>query len=83
MDDLDVHQASRQQAEGRIAEIWQELAVGEACRGSTPETWMIAEEELLDELTELELALLTRDPGPDARTNTRGQTGRWGGAPPA
>ncbi len=47
-------------AEERIAEIWRELAVGEAC-SVEPTHWKITEEALLDELTELELSLLPRN----------------------
>jgi len=33
--------------------------MGEACAATMPEIWKVLEEELLDELAELELSLLT------------------------
>lgn len=55
---------TRRYAEERIAEIQRELAVGETCAGPVPEIWKVVEEELLDELAELELSLLTNEVGP-------------------
>lgn len=51
------HQVRR--CEERIDEIRSELAVGEACAGTGTEIWEAVEEELLDELTGLELFLLS------------------------
>lgn len=68
-------------AEERIAEIQHELVVGEECAGAAPETWKLVEEELLDDLAELELFLLTGKPG---SYTTRGQppeAGKEGSVP--
>lgn len=57
-------QQNSRSAEERIAEIQHELVTGGACADAVPETWKIVEEELLDELAELELFLLTGETGP-------------------
>lgn len=60
-------QQNRARIQERITEIRRDLVVGEACAGTAPEVWNVAEEELLDELAELELSLLSREPGPYIR----------------
>lgn len=66
MNEREPRRLARLRVEERIAEIRYQLVVGEAAGSSTrvaPEGWHL-EEELLDELAELEHALLTGDVEP-------------------
>ncbi|MGH3144950.1 MAG: hypothetical protein ACRDTR_04020 [Rubrobacter sp.] len=58
MSKRDPRRGLRRYDEERAVEIRRQLAAGEACAGPVPEAWRIVEEELLDELTALELVLL-------------------------
>ncbi len=49
----------RRWALGFKIRLRRDLVVGEACAGTAPEIWEVVEEELLEELAELELFLLT------------------------
>lgn len=67
MNEQDPRRQTRRYTEERIAELRRELVVGEACAGTVPDIWEAVEEELLDELAELELFLLTGESGSHVR----------------
>ncbi len=67
---------TRRHAEERVAEIWRELAVGEACSNAGSEDWRVTEEGLFDELTELELFLLVDNSAPPEAL-PGGSRGAW------